>query len=91
MAILFNKGQRGFVLKEGFLKPGEQITVDQETAQKLTKAYPNELKEIVVEPIKVVETVQEPVVVKEPEVEETPVAPEEKPTKKGGRRTKKAK
>lgn len=43
MAILVNKGLRGFVLKEGLLAPGQQITVDQETAEKLSRTYPKEL------------------------------------------------
>ena len=43
MAILVNKGQRGFVLKEGLLAPGQQITVDAETAEKLSRTYPKEL------------------------------------------------
>lgn len=55
MAILVNIGQRGFVLKEGLIAPGQQITVDQETAEKLSRVYPQELKlvmpdKIVVEP-----------------------------------------
>ena len=94
MAIIINMGQRGFVLKEGFLKPGDQITVEEETAQTLTKAYPNELKRIVVDVEKVKEVVKEPV--KEPEtvqvVEETTEEPKAeetaKPAKKGGRRKK---
>ena len=70
MAILVNMGKRGFVLKEGFLKPGDQLTVDTETAQKLTKAYPQELKQIIVEPkeVKKAEVVVEPTVA--PKVEE---------------------
>ena len=47
MAILVNIGQRGFVLKEGMIAPGQQITVDQETAEKLSRAYPKELKVII--------------------------------------------
>ena len=43
MAILVNKGLRGFVLKEGLLAPGQQMTVDQETAEKLSRTYPKEL------------------------------------------------
>lgn len=49
MAILVNMGQRGFVLKEGFLNPGQTITVDQETAEKLSRVYPKELKVIIPE------------------------------------------
>lgn len=59
MAILINLGQRGFVLKEGYLNPGAQITVDQETADRLTKAYPKELKEVKIEPIKAKEVVKD--------------------------------
>ena len=82
MAILINLGQRGFVLKEGYLNPGEQITVDQETANRLTKAYPKELKEVAIEPIKApspkAEKAEEPETVEPteptPVVEETPKA-----------------
>lgn len=86
MAILVNMGKRGFVLKEGFLKPGDQLTVDTETAQKLTKAYPQELKQIIVEPkeVKKAEVVVEPTVA--PKVEE-PVE-DVKPVKKATRRKK---
>ena len=86
MAILVNMGKRGFVLKEGFLKPGDQLTVDSETAQKLTKAYPQELKQIIVEAkeVKKAEVVVEPTVA--PKVEE-PVE-DVKPVKKATRRKK---
>ena len=81
MAILVNIGKRGFVLKEGMLNPGSTITVDQETAEKLSRAYPKELKVII--PDVVVK--QAPV--KEPEVQqcEGPVAeaPKEEPKKRG--------
>lgn len=83
MAILVNMGKRGFVLKEGFLKPGDQLTVDAETAQKLTKAYPNEIKEIVVKAEEVKKAVAE--TTEEPKVEEPA---EEKPAKKTSRRKK---
>jgi len=49
MAILVNIGQRGFVLKEGYLAPTQQLTVDAETAEKLSKMYPQELKLVVTE------------------------------------------
>lgn len=49
MAILVNMGKRGFVLKEGYLIPGGQIEVNQETAEKLAKMYAKELKLIVTE------------------------------------------
>lgn len=67
MAILVNMGKRGFILKEGFLNPGDQITVDAETAVKLTKAYPNELRQIVVDAAEVKKVVES--------VKETEVAP----------------
>jgi hypothetical protein len=86
MAILVNMGKRGFVLKEGFLKPGDQLTVDAETAQKLTKAYPNEIKEIVVKAEEVKKAVAE--TTEEPKVEEPA---EEKPAKKTSRRKKSSK
>lgn len=85
MAILVNMGKRGFVLKEGFLKPGDQLTVDAETAQKLTKAYPNEIKEIVVKAEEVKKAVAETKETTEPKVEEPA---EEKPAKKTSRRKK---
>ena len=85
MAILVNMGKRGFVLKEGFLKPGDQLTVDAETAQKLTKAYPNEIKEIVVKAEEVKKAVAETEETTEPKVEEPA---EEKPAKKTSRRKK---
>lgn len=85
MAILVNMGKRGFVLKEGFLNPGGQVTVDSETAEKLTKAYPNELKLIVTETAKgEVEVVKE----EKPSVEET--KEEVKPAKKRASRKKKS-
>lgn len=84
MAILVNMGKRGFVLKEGFLKPGDQLTVDTETAHKLTKAYPQELKQIIVEAQEVKKDVVEPTVA--PKVEE-PIE-DEKPVKKATRRKK---
>ena len=63
MAILVNKGQRGFVLKEGLLAPGAQLTVDNEEAQKLSRMYPKELMLILPDPIvkPVAEKVAEPV------------------------------
>ena len=94
MAILVNIGQRGFVLKEGFVGPTHQITVDQETAEKLAKMYPQELKVIVVEKV-----VKEPVKVEAevhvvtPKVEhvETVEAPKEEPVKEPKKRTYKRK
>ena len=61
MAILVNIGQRGFVLKEGFLGPTQQVTVDPETAEKLSKMYPNELKVIVMDEVKAAKPVESPV------------------------------
>lgn len=83
MAILVNMGQRGFVLREGMLNPGATITVDQETAEKLSRTYPKELKLIV--PDKVVEekpTIEQPKV--EPVVEE----PKVEVKKRGRKKTK---
>jgi hypothetical protein len=95
MAILVNIGQRGFVLKEGFIGPGQQITADQETAEKLSRTYPNELK-LVVQDKKEVEKILEP---KEEPVKEEPVleekveepSVEEEPKKATRRGRKKAK
>lgn len=88
MAILVNKGQRGFVLKEGLLAPGHQITVDAETAEKLSRTYPKELMLIELpevkapakEEVKVAPKVEEPVA-------ET-VAEEPKPKKRSSRKAK---
>lgn len=74
MAILVNMGQRGFVLKEGYLKPGDQITVDQETADKLSKVYPNEIKVVVME---------KPAVKEEPKEMPKEEPKEEKPVRRG--------
>lgn len=86
MAILVNMGKRGFVLKEGFVNPGEQIVVDSETAQKLTKAYPGELKEIVINAEVVNKTVEKVEV--ETTVEQKAEPKEDKPVKKATRRKK---
>lgn len=87
MAILVNMGKRGFILKEGFLNPGEQLTVDEETAQKLTKAYPQELKQIIVKAQEVKNVVEEKAV--EPTVAEKVEGPiEAKPVKKAARQKK---
>lgn len=72
MAILVNMGQRGFVLKEGFLKPGDTITVDQETAEKLANMYKKELKIVLPEPKKAEPVKEEPKVEAEPLKEEAP-------------------
>ena len=84
MAILVNMGQRGFVLQEGFVGPGQQVTVDQETAEKLTKMYPQELKMIVVDPVA-------KVVKQEPVVEEPKETIAEKPVVEPKKRGRKAK
>ena len=72
MAILVNLGKRGFVLKEGFLKPGDTIAVDQDTAEKLSRVYPKELKLIVSD----VQEKKEAVKVFEPKVVEPAAEPE---------------
>ena len=51
MAILVNKGQRGFVLKEGLLAPGGQLVVDNEEAEKFSRVYPKELMLIMPDPV----------------------------------------
>lgn len=84
MAILVNMGQRGFVLQEGFVGPGQQVTVDQETAEKLTKMYPQELKMIVVDSVA-------KVVKEEPVVEETKETIAEEPVVEPKKRGRKAK
>ena len=76
MAILVNMGQRGFVLKEGFLAPGKEIVVDNETAFKLSSVYKTELKVIAAEaygPIAKPEPVKEEPAVEQP-VAEAPKA-----------------
>lgn len=59
MAILVNMGQRGFILKEGLLLPGQSIAVDIVTAEMLSRSYPKELKVIVPEKVKIEETEEE--------------------------------
>lgn len=85
MAILVNIGQRGFVLKEGMIAPGQQVTVDQETAEKLSRTYPKELKLIMPDPIKRVTPVEE-VKEKEAEVVEEKVEEVKVEPKKRGRK-----
>lgn len=74
MAILVNMGQRGFVLKQGFLAPGKELVVDSETGLKLSRIYKKELKLIEVEEKVVVpakeEAKAEEVKVEQPVVEE---------------------
>lgn len=73
MAILVNMGKRGFVLKEGMLNPGGTLTVNSETALMLSRAYPQELKVIEPEKVKVAEVkVAEVQPVAEPVKEEAP-------------------
>lgn len=84
MAILVNMGQRGFILKEGSLAPGQQITVDAESAEKLSRMYPNELKLIEMPKVEV-KKVEEPK--DEPKEVVTPV----KQTSKRGRPKKEVK
>lgn len=79
MAILVNMGKRGFILKEGFLKPGDQITVSKEIAEKLAKFYPGEIKVVVAD-----EPKQEKKAEEKPTVE--PEVKEETPVKNGGRK-----
>lgn len=84
MAILVNMGKRGFVLKEGMLNPGSTITVDQETAEKLSRAYPKELKVIIPDVVVKEVKVEAPKAVSEAQCE-GPVAeaPKEEPKKRG--------
>ena len=84
MAILVNIGKRGFVLKEGFVGPTQQITVDQETAESLAKMYPQELKLISVEPVVKVAPAKV-------EVVELAAAPEVEPVKEPKKRSYKRK
>lgn len=84
MAILINIGQRGFILKGGLVAPGQQIVVDQQTAETLSKVYPKELK-LVLQDKKVVEEILKPEV-KEEKVE---VKPEEEKKATGRGRKKK--
>lgn len=82
MAILINIGQRGFILKGGLVAPGQQVIVDQQTAETLSKVYPQELK-LVVQDKKVVEKVLES------KVEEVKEKPEEEKKATGRGRKKK--
>lgn len=72
MAILVNMGQRGFVLKQGFLAPGKELVVDSETGLKLSRIYKKELKLIEVEE-KVVAPTKEEAKAEEVKVEQTVV------------------
>lgn len=92
MAILVNIGKRGFVLKEGLIAPGQQITVAQETAEKLSRIYPQELK-LVVQDKKIIEEIIKPAEEVKPEgpkVEETAKVEvaEQKTTRRGKRKSK---
>ena len=91
MAILVNIGKRGFVLKEGFVGPTQQVTVDNDTAEKLAKMYPQELKVIVMDQV----VKEEPVKVAVKETVATPapveVAPSVEPVKEPKKRTYKRK
>ena len=97
MAILVNMGQRGFILKEGFLAPGKEIVVDSETGEKLVAVYKSELKLIKTEPIKEpVEEMPVPDVPTAEEVveevkEEVKVEPKEEAPKAKRKYTRKAK
>lgn len=71
MALVHNKGLRGFILKSGILEAGKIANLDENEAQKLAGMYPNEI-EIVITP-KVQVKSQE-----EPKVQEVEVAPEPK-------------
>lgn len=81
MAILVNMGQRGFVLKQGFLAPGKELVVDAETGLKLSRIYKKELKLIQTE-VKVEEVEapkeEKPVVVEEVKEEVKEEAPKAK-------------
>lgn len=80
MAILVNMGQRGFILKEGFLAPGKELIVDSETGKQLASIYKSELKLICPE-----DTVKEvKVVPSEDKCEGPKIEPkDEKPVKRG--------
>ena len=74
---IINNNQRGFVLKEGFLKPGDTLTIDAETAEKLVRMYPKDLK--------VIHTEEK---AKEAVKEEVKVSEVEEPKKSRGRKKK---
>lgn len=85
MAILVNLGQRGFVLKEGLLAPGQSIVVDAETAENFSRTYPKELKVITPEAVKVEEkpaVAKKAEPVQEPEVKEEAVKAPKKRSKR---------
>lgn len=90
MAILVNMGNRGFILKEGFLAPGKELVVDNETAHKLSSIYKGELKVIYAEgPAKAKEEkIEEPA---KELVAEEPVAEAPKAKRKYTRKAKTAK
>lgn len=44
MAIVFNKGLRGFILKSGILAAGQHVELDDAEAKKLAGMYPKEIE-----------------------------------------------
>ena len=89
MAILVNMGQRGFVLKEGFLAPGKELVVDRETGEKLAAIYKTELKLIKTETIVEEVKVEAPVEVKEECEAPKEELKQDKPVKRGRKKAQK--
>ena len=75
MALVHNKGLRGFILKSGILESGKIANLDDNEAQKLAGMYPKEIE--IVNPQVQVKPQEEP---KVQEVEVAP-APKEEPAK----------
>lgn len=51
MALVHNKGLRGFILKSGILEAGKIANLDENEAQKLAGMYPNEIEIIKPQPV----------------------------------------
>lgn len=71
MAVIFNKSNRGFILKSGILEAGKHMNMADNEAKKLAGMYPNEI-----------EIVQVPVIVKEVKEEAKEEKPQAKPEAK---------
>ena len=72
MAIVFNKGQRGFVLKSGILEAGKHIELEDSQAEKLAGMYPAEIEIIKAQPVQAKAPVAE---IPVPEVKQEEKAP----------------
>ena len=83
MAIVFNKGQRGFVLTSGILEAGKHIELEDSQAEKLAGMYPAEIEIISPRPAQVKPEAEAPAE-PQPKAEQAQVKPENKAADKGG-------